>query len=232
MARTRTLAEIRTQVRRTTAQERTDFVTDAELVVEINQAGAELWDLITKVNPDFYLVRATVTTTAGTEEYTLAAGIAYIRSVSLSVGGQWQDIQAYPQGEANAFEVPFMPPRFGTYTRYLFQRNGQDGAAARLSFRPDPGSNTYRYEYVPAWPDLVSDADEFDGINGWEDYIVQRVAIYVRQKADELEHVPTHAARLDAMRKRIEEMVSSRDLTYAPQISRTRRNRRRNARCW
>lgn len=230
MARTISLADLRTRIRRTTDQEGSAFVTDAELTDEINSGIAELWDLLTAADPDWYLVRATLSTTAGTEQYNIAAGvpanIAYLRGVSLQLGAdRWLPISSYGLREGDLVESfgedPYLPlPGGAGRTRYRFMRNGIDGSGATISFRPDPGTNIYRLEYVPGASTLAADGDLVDGINGWEDYVIQRTAIYVRDKADETEAAARHERNLAKLKARIEWMATQRDQGSPPQPAR------------
>lgn len=62
-----------------------------------------------------------------------------------------------------------------------------------IEFNPIPNSQTYEVLYVPVPSDLADDTDTLDGVMGWEEYVVLRVAIWLMEK----ERVDTSSLRQD-----------------------------------
>ncbi len=83
--------------------------------------------------------------------------------------------------------------------RYRLRRN-------KLSFVPkDKAPGNYQLWYIPRATELVNDSDSFDGINGWEEYIIVDVAIKVLQKEES--DVTVFALQKGELTKRIEAMA-------------------------
>ena len=71
--------------------------------------------------------------------------------------------------------------------------------------------------YIPRCPELVADDDEFNGISGWEEYVIVDVAIKMLQKEES--DTSVLAAQKANLKKRIEQMSSDRDTGIAETIT-------------
>lgn len=232
MPRTRTLAELRSDSRQLADQENSTFISDAELNRYVNQSMAELWQLLVSADQDRYLSETDIVTTTGTERYTLPADFLAVRFVrrmqSLSPPNEWGIlIREFPLQEVDRHSWPWYGGTNGAYTnvRYRVISQGVDGADTRIWFRPDPGNYTYRVYYVSSPPELVNDADEFDGVAGWEEWVALDAAIKMMQKEE------SDPSILMAQRQRVEDRIKvsagSRDMSGTSSIALTRRRRSR-----
>jgi hypothetical protein len=222
MARTVTLAAMRTDVRQRTDQEGSTFVTDAELTVWINAGIAAAWQKFADMDPDRYVVTQDITTTANDSDYLLAADFMAIRTVQDVTASDFP-IELLPM-EASE-EVGFHRHPFRRASRYRIFGGGITGATASIRLLPVPhAGRTVRVLYVQAPPRLSADGDLYDGIVGLEDYPIEFAAVKVRAKAEE---DPTpHLLALQEMDRRVSMMVGSRDVGEGHHIARVRRRRR------
>lgn len=196
---------------------RADAVGDANLDVSpytlldilINVAAKELYDeILSAFGDDYYTSTPAIvpTTTAGVGYLALPSDFYKLRGVAANIGGKrvalercnWNEREQYNEADswANYWNVP----------RYYDK-------AARLYFVPPPdGIYSIYVDYVPVCPTLAAGAPgvPFDGINGWDEYIVLRTAIMIlnREESDssalqgELAHIT----------QRIRQLADSRDI--------------------
>jgi hypothetical protein len=174
MARTRTLANLRADVRWQCDQEGATLRhTNAAIDRALNQS---IQRFRLKISRDaglaFYLTKATGTTTAGAvstvEPYTsLVHGVTnlvWIKSLSLNANGEVTPLEQVPHDAI-----------------WEFQNGGRTGVPRAftsndlttiLLLPASSGAYPYVLWYLPAGTDLSADGDTFDGIAGWEDWIV------------------------------------------------------------
>lgn len=226
MARVATLAEMIAQVRVRTDQEIYNVLDDSNHITPwINNGIAAFIEDMVKANPDWYLVTGTIATTTGTLEYELPEDCMLIRGVEYQSGNTTFELSEFAWQERN--HSYRLPPSFQS-VRYRFIRNGLDGSAARIAFRPDPGTRTYTIHYVPNPPLLAESTDEFDGIAGFEEYVIEFACIKVRNKLDE-DPAP-HERALAYERERIQGLAHQRDVSGSAHIARVRQRRFSRAR--
>lgn len=228
MARARTLLQLRTEVRALTDTVGDDHVSDAQLLVWINQGIAELWRKLVAVSPDRYAIAETITTTVGDSSYDLEDDFLSMYRIE-----QVRGTQRFPLRDFNLRQAPYdnSDSRGSTgVPRYRVVGGGIDGSTTQIVFDPDPGANTYAYWYIQAPQLLASDDDEFDGIAGYEDWVVLYTAlrVYIRQQDPEQASIAAEMARIEAS---IAASAAHRDVGHAPRIADTRR-RRGAARGW
>jgi hypothetical protein len=220
-----TVEDMTTQVRRMTDQESSTVVTDAEIVVWINQGVRKFWSFVTKRNPDFFSVSTTITTTAGTLSYNIYTSVtdfALIRGLDLMDGTNRLTLEPFAFQERNRF----LGASFSrsSLPRYRVVGNRIHGEAPQLIFDRDPGSNTYLMYYVPAPPLLVAGgANDFDGVLGFEDWLTNWAAYNVRMKVEETEAAVLHLQAIEQVKEDIASLVDERHRDGAPRIARTRR---------
>lgn len=164
MARTFTLAELRTAVQRRGGVEGSYDLTEAVLNEFINSAAAELWDILQKKGDDILVVESTLTTDPGDSAVDLPADfykerVLWIQDTSMPSG--WRKMLPFTLDEAHLFG-----PATGKNYRYRLQ-----GGAIVLSSATS-AAETFRLFYIPCSPVMTSDADELDGLNGFDELVV------------------------------------------------------------
>lgn len=224
MALVATVDEMVARVRRLTDQEHSEFVTDSEILAEINQALREYWQAMTEANPDWYVLSFSLATTAGTlsynlfdevEDWTLLRGVERVNSPKNLTLRSYQ----YAERNQRLHDFPGLP-------RYRVQRNGIDGESVTLYFDKDPGTHTYTIDYIPAPPALsTGDNANFDGVLGFEDWLVHHACAWVRHKADEPEAAMVHQAKVEEVKARVHALGTERHQDGGQRVARTRRRR-------
>lgn len=192
-----TLAQLRTQIRYRTNQESTTFVTDSELTDYINQSTRELYDLLVAAYEDYFTTATSFTIAGGASTKTLTDIVA--AGVYKVLGLDWQY-------ETGLFET--LPQwHFGDRnrdTRRSYRVIG--GAIHILPTTLAPG--TYKLWAIPYFTALSADGDVFDGISGWDEYVIVDASIKVRDKAEEDPSVLI--AQKGELLKRIQAMAQNR----------------------
>jgi hypothetical protein len=191
------------------------FISEAELGDYVNASAQELYDVLVGAFQDYYLsLTSNTTLTSGQDTISLPADFYKLRGIDrlLDGGSEWQTVQPFSFAERN--------DRQGMVglTSYTYQDSGiryrLQGASIKLT-PTDDCAGTYRVWYVPNMPALVADSDTFDGINGWEDYVVVDAAIKCLMKE---ESSTTGLERQkSALLKRIQDMSVQRD-SGAPEV--------------
>lgn len=222
MARARTLLQLRTEVRALTDTVTDEHASDAQLNVWINQGIAELWRKLVNVSAYRYAIQDTIATTAGTNAYDLEDDFLSILSVWRVSG-----TQRLPLQNINPVEAPYRASdvRYsGGLPRYWVPGGGLDGSGTQIYFDPDPGTNTYGYWYIQTAQLLAADDDEFDGICGYEDWVVLYTAlrVFIRQQDPEQTGILGEMARIE---NTITASAARRDVGHAPRIADVRPRR-------
>ena len=88
MARIRTLAELRSEVRQRADMENSQFVTDAEINRYVNESISELYDLIIEnAGQEYFLVTHTFPTVPNQDTYFLPSDFYVLKGVDADLGG-------------------------------------------------------------------------------------------------------------------------------------------------
>jgi hypothetical protein len=166
VARTRRLDALRSDVR-----EQADLGgltgrhPDANLTRHINQAIAAFRLLLSREGHPFYLKEAPDSTEAGIAEYSLPDDFIYLYGVDLEESGKKRSLEPFELIERNDYESSSGSD--GVPVGYRLHSEG------KIRFLPTPvDAYSYTLLYLPTQTDLSSDSDTFDGIAGWEDWIV------------------------------------------------------------
>lgn len=226
MPRTRTLAELRTEARQYADMESSDFVSDTEVNRYVNQGLAELWHVLVQSNTTRYAAQTEITTVAGAYEYTVPADFANAIMVERLSGSGSEDayrLEPYEltEGHASGSRAWLDNSRD---LRWTIVYQGTDGTGTRLRFNADPSSGYVRLWYVAAPEVLDNDADEWDGVAGWEEWAVLWAAEQMLAKE---ESDPSMLIRRRAeLTKRINQIAGSRIIGTAPSTARVRNRRR------
>lgn len=199
MARTRNLLQLRTDIRN-----RGDLLSsrhpDAELTRNINQSISELYRLLVSCNPDYYIDSDDITIVSGTADYALDS--AYYKTVGMDLldGSIYYPMERFNFSERNRNQGN-TTVKYSTMYRVM---------GSNVKFIPTPTwAGTVRHWFIPLLTDLTEDADTFDGIAGWEEYIVLDCLIKAKIK-DECDITET-AALKGALIKEIKDNAATRD---------------------
>jgi hypothetical protein len=212
--RTRTLSDLRGDVRRRADIESAlDRHPDADLTRYVNQGIAELYDLLIEARGRQYFRKApplTITTAGGTTtRYALPPD--FYRLISVRSANQGQ----YPLAPFVAEDEPLLREE-GLATDTPSHYEIQVGFLELLPRHA--AGRTIVVDYVPYATELVDDDDTFDGINGWEEYVVSWAAKKCAIKDDE----PAVAAMLDGemamLRARVLKLSAGRDMGRAERV--------------
>ncbi len=208
MARNVTLEELRDRVRRQADVRSTIRWTDPIINDLINEAVAELQDLILEVNDSYLLSFDQPNIVSGTASVALPADFYKLKGVDvLDSNGNWKTLERFNFQDRHLVESPIT-----SRTSLMYTVQGTN-----LVFHAEPGWSqasgiTIWYWYVLA--DLVNDADVLDGQNGWDKYIVYKVALEI-MVADE-QDVTALAALFGLLQQRIRKAARARDRANPP----------------
>lgn len=195
MARTRRLDELQADVLWQTDNEgNTARVTTARLTRAINQSIQEFREAISDAGHPYYLRQSTGTLTVGaTSPYPFGAFTISALSPSMlrpygfdiQVGELWVSLDPGNFSERNDGQLNgwLSGPRVGQPTKF-FLFNETQLAYAPAADRAYP----YILYYLPVGTDLVADADTFDGIAGWEEWVVFNASMKLAVRDNHAEH--------------------------------------------
>ena len=175
MARNRTLAELQQEVYEL-ADVDLAYIDEPQMTRMINASLAELYDLVVASNKDHYAESANISVVSGTDSYTLAADHYRLVGVDVCDGGAWHLMKRFNLHERNQLQDS---EASDVNTSYRV-------VGGALKLRPTPTwSGTVRVWYIPAPPQLSLDTDTWDGISGWEQYVVIDCCLKLGRKQKE-----------------------------------------------
>lgn len=187
----------------------TDVIDDTELNAQVERATAELYDLLVAANGERYFVTTsgnlTITNVATN---TLTPPTFYrIHKLQKLDGGEWRSVP----------EVEFGDMDRATRRSWVLIGSTVHVVPASESL------GTYRVWYTPRFAGYANDAATFDGINGFERYVIAKCCVWVAgyTEAD----ASLWLAELGALTKRIEEMRTNRAAAGPRRWRQTRVNR-------
>ena len=188
MARIVTLASLRLQAQRRADMENSSFLGTQEWNDMINASAAELYDILTRVYEDYFQASFPFVTVSGQSAYPLPSDFYKLLGLDQQTGVN--------------VNITCQPFEF----------------AERNKFSPyNSSGQSFTVQYVPSCPLLVYDTDTFDGVNGWEEYIVVDVAIKALTK-EESSTQELEAAKM-ALLKRIESSAPNRDAGMSGRVT-------------
>lgn len=197
----RTLAQLREEVRQRADMEDDDqVVTDDELNRFINQSIKEWYDLlIESADQEFFAVSAILNLT-GVDYYLLPPDFYRLLGVDYapSFGSRWQPVGSF---------------RFQDRLRYdgvqVLAGPKYRLAGNTIVFVPTSTTGLARVWYIPQTTELTADTDTFDGMNGWEEYVVVDAAIKCLEK--EQTDSSELRARKAEIKSRVQSLAAKRD---------------------
>lgn len=170
MARTFTLAQMRTKVRERADMVNSTFCTDSEIEGYISSSYAELYDLLVKSGMAYFESTHPITTDGVDGLYALPSDYYATLAVDYNDGSEWHEVPMFQLAERNAF-----PSSSGYALGYRI-------VGDNIELKPNPPTGqSYRILYVPA---PANPPSTIDGVSGWEEFIVVDAAIKCLQKEE------------------------------------------------
>jgi hypothetical protein len=202
MASNVSLTAVRTAIRQRTHYESSQFVTDAELNAWINRSVKELYDLLVTTFEGYNLSTADNTIASGNTfavpaDFYKLLGVDYV----VALPDQLQILPRIDWQERNG-------------SRYGYALRGSNVHILPYSWA---AGRSYRLNYVPVIATLVNDGDTFDGIDGYEEYVILDVCCMVLAKADR--DASQFLGQKEAMHGRILASAHNRDAGEPPHVA-------------
>lgn len=208
-----TVAQIVLEAKQKADMENSNFVKPEEWIRYVNNGYKELYDILVSKFEDYYTVGPVALTVAqGASSVALPADFYKLRGVDRSNGGNdFFAILPFNFNDRN---------RRGYYQRW---RGIEPSIRYRimgnnLIFTPqDQAAGNYQIYYVPRAADLTSDTDTIDGVNGWEEYVINSAAeeALIKEESDTSAVAGAKAALLG----RIQAMAANRDAGQVETVS-------------
>lgn len=211
-----TLLEMRTRSRQRADMVNSRFISDSELDYYINASVKELYDLLIDTRGEnYYIDSASFSTVSGTSNYDLPVDFLKLMGVDWVLQNNIAyNIKPFQWQERNIYTNPVWFTGYSGNVRYQLRGNS-------ISLTPTPtgSAQNIRVWYIPKCPELASDSDTFDGINGWEEYAIIDAAIKMRVK----EESPVQELMMakQEMKTRIQQASKGRDSSEPPKVTDT-----------
>lgn len=213
------LAQIRLMSKQRADMVNSQFVTDSEWNLYINQAAFELYDLLVTEYEDYFMKAPLLLTTDGSEQFTLPTDFYKLLGVDLGLANNtngWVTLKKFQFIERNRYVYPQINSTFFGVFNLQYRLMGNT-----LFFIPTPSAGQFlRIWYVPKLTELLQDTDILTGISGWGEYVIVDAAIRAKQKQED--DVSVLGAQKMMLIKRIEESAMNRDAGQPDCISATR----------
>jgi hypothetical protein len=209
MARTFTVSELITLIRERSNTERSNFVSDTEIIRLIDQAYTKLYDLIVSKFENYYIDEHSFTTDGTNQFYDLPAnfyklvGLDQLQNTSGS-GDNALTVRPFNFNERNRYNNILFAVTAAAFYRYLIQ-------GTKIKILPQPSAGIqFKMWFIPAPVKITSEAQTIDGISGWEEVVTLTAAIQImnkqeldatalkREQAEAIDRVMTMATERDA----------------------------------
>lgn len=216
MARTFTVAELITRIRERSNTERSNFVTDDEIIRYIDQAYTKLYDLIVSKFENYYIAEHSFTTDGVNQFYDLPAdfyklvGIDQLQNTSGS-GDNALTVRPFNFNERNRYNNILFAVTAAAFYRYLIQ-----GSKIKILPQPSVGI-TFKLWHIPAPAKITTSAQVIDGIAGWEEVVILTAAVQIMNK-QELDSSALKREQLEAM-DRVITMATERDAALPERVT-------------
>ena len=208
-----TLLQLRTQARQRSDMETSNFVDDSELNGYINASIAELYDLmVAAYGSEYFLAEHSFSVALSTTDYALPADFYKLKGVDIKINNNnWFSVRPFNFNERNRNQDLTWGLLLGPSIRYRIMGDN-------IKFNPAPDSSyDARLWYVPKSVVLALDADTFNDMNQWAEYVIVDAAIKMMQKEES--DVTVLMAQKTALKRRIEEMADNRDAGQPETVS-------------
>lgn len=237
MPTTVTLAQLTTRVRTAVRQPNASgFISDSEIETLIYEGAYELYDLLIKAHgADYYSYFWSFNTTSGIREYNLPSD--FYRLVSIAgtdtagtVGAEITDPVTVPSGAVWG-EIPrFNAPDFAFHESYQASSPielryaltgtayyGLGGHRDQIRFFPVPIAMwCVQIVYIPTLQVASGEEVVFNGINGWESYIVAHAAATIAAMQED--DPGFWMAKKAEIKDRISTLAADRDQAQPEQV--------------
>lgn len=229
-------ASLRSRIRTAVRQPNTNgFISDSEINEIITEGVYELYDLLIEARGSaYYITDVGFNTVAGTMEYSLPQ--RFYRLVSIMVcdvpgasGGtvrassrHWVEIPRMNQADT----AKLLNWDSGRHVdmQYILSGRQQEGLSlpiAQIRFLPIPtGAWNVWVSYLPTLDtsnDPITSAPLYDGINGWESYVVAHACAHIAAMQEE--SPAFWAAKKAEIKQRISKLAPGRDQARPAQVA-------------
>ena len=206
------------------------FITDPELISELNTSIADWWDLVraTTWNGQQFRRRYNFVTTASSVPnpyvspppgsfYPLPGNFLHLISCDIAISSSLViTAQAFQEENRNIFK--YYPIGAWIWNQPIYYQL-QEG---NIVFIPGPiGQFNVQVNYCPTAPQLNRPTDTLDSINSWEEYIVLDTAIKMLIKDGQTDIIPLLMQQKEEQKARIKALVPKRDMQTAEMIHET-----------
>jgi len=181
-----TFSELRTRARRRADQENSTFCSDAEVLDYINEAIAELHEMMVTEYELYYVSSTSISLPSGNPS-DLPDNFWKALGCDLNQGGVTRRVRRYMFQERNVYESPLLKQGYMANTFFIIQGN-------QIKFIPEsPPSGTVTLWYIPEPQQFVGDetgeAAKLYSVDralaiGFERFIVLDAAIKMLQKEE------------------------------------------------
>lgn len=200
-----TLGELRLRAKQASDMVNSNFVTETEWNYYISNSYAELFDILVGKFEDYYLADPYLVTIPGSESsFELPDDFYKMRGLDRSLGGgEYYTLHPFTFERRNRRAISDVYR--GTFPIVQYRIMGNNVIVSP----DDQASGAYRLWYVPKYSQLTDDADEVNGVNGYEEYIIVDAAIKALRKEES--DVSVYLAQKQALLARIEAIAANRD---------------------
>lgn len=230
MARTRTLLQLRDEVRQRADMVNSDFVSDAEINRYLNESISELYDMLIAVQgQEWYVKTHDFTMAAGADTYDIHPDHDFylLLGVDVNAGGPTPiPLQPYMLDERHNRSRDF-PVYSGIYRGVARLRYRMGGTIDELTgvyqhqitIKPTSSASgrDYTLIYIPHAPVLNNDVDVWDGFNGWEEYAIVDSTIKCLEKEES--STLAQERRKERLIGRIEGLASAHDDGFPERVT-------------
>jgi hypothetical protein len=205
---TKTAQELITRVRRAADMENSNFCTDDEIFQYINNAGAELHDILVSEFEDYMMLSGSFQLTGSQNMYQFDHTVHKLRGIDKLSANLVFPLVPYSFTDRGTLST-------GIYMNYTgvnipkYRWLGDHVTLLPSTF----AQGNFNYYYVPEWTDLVSVASgslpDLYCTNRWEEYVVIDAAINCKSKEEK--DISTLQGKKQALYTRIKTAASERD---------------------
>lgn len=214
------LSTLRSRARRRADQENSEFCSDAEVLDYINEGAKRLHELLVGAYGEDYVKKSsTITTVAGTSDYTLPTDFFKLTGVDLTISGKAVPLKRYNEVERNAFR------NISTVSWFSVPRYKLEGATTLRLYPAPTAAMSGTLLYIPLLQilqggtgstyinEFVSDADTCNFPNGWEKFVTLYAAIEMMDKEES--DTKEFKKKLDKWEAELIDAASNRDAGHA-----------------
>jgi len=214
MASNITLLDLRNACKDRADMQNSNFITDDEWNRYINSAAKELYEILILKGLQYTTTTDTISLNGTDDTYDLPSNFFKLVGVDHNINNETYPMEEYTFQNRNLYNQQ-------NTQRYLrYRLVGED----MIRFNPKPSAQEITIWYDPVLATLSDDTDTLNGVNGWEEYVIVRSALWAKVK----EESETGDLKQDIafLRDRIETAAENRDLGPAGQVTDVRRDRR------